>query len=438
MIATSERDSCLLGALLLSLFTGACGSGIGDDVCGIATLGVAAPAGSHLPGVSDTAFEEGLAEFVKVRTVSEGLGPIYNASSCASCHNLGAAGGAGIDAAVRYGHFASDDTFIGGSLLHSESLGNFTARDGTRCSVPTEMLPADATVVTRRLPTQLFGLGLLVAMPDAFFYELAQSEPEAVRGQVNLVRISLPDVEDTSQEVGGRRVGRLTWKAATVGITQFSAAALLNEVGVSSQHCVHGKSVTTYASDLAPNATPVSPVQCQDGVPGTDFVSGNCDSNRTAIEPHVARLATYIKFLAPPPRPQFASSPSIEQGRRLFEDTGCADCHTSRAFTTPAEPFNGVPGNYTFYPYSDYLLHDVGELGDYVGQAGESRSKVHLMKTAPLWGVRLRPRLLHDGRALDVGSAIREHGGQGEAAAHAFERLSPCQQRTLVDFVFSL
>jgi CxxC motif-containing protein (DUF1111 family) len=129
---------------------------------------------------------------------------------------------------------------------------------------------------------------------------------------------------------------------------------------------------------------------------------------------------------------------AARRGRRLFNDIGCADCHTSRAFVTPAAPFNGVPGKYAFYPYSDYLLHDVGDLGDNIGQGGETADKVHLMKTAPLWGIRLRPRLLHDGRASSISIAIAEHGGQAQAAAQAFLRLSRRAKHDLIKFVSSL
>jgi CxxC motif-containing protein (DUF1111 family) len=409
-----------------------------DDNC--------AKVGAHLHGIGDEEFETLRVAFDREFTPEEGLGPVFNGRSCGSCHNSGAPGGAGdiTAAAERFGHFSADGSIFvdmaaqGGPLLQVNSIGKWKAPDGTQCNVAPEIIPAEATIMTLRLPTPLFGIGLLDAMPDSFFYELQQSEPEAVRGSVNVVSIHLPDIEDPSQDVGTKRVGRLTWKAAIVSPTEFAAAATVQEVGISTQHCVRGTSITAWATDLKPNGVTVLPAACQDGILGTDYVVGSCDGGRTELEPHVEQFYKYMKYLAPVPRAEWAHSKAAQRGERLFKDIGCADCHTNRAFVTPAVPFNGVPGNYGFYPFSDYLLHDVGDLGDDIGQDGETASKVHLMKTAPLWGIRLRPALLHDGRARDIPTAIAEHGGQALAAAQAFSRLSHRAKDDLIRFVSSL
>jgi len=400
------------------------------------------PIGAHLTGISDEEFQQARAEFNRTTSPDDGLGPIFNERSCGGCHKLPIPGGAGDEPAERFGRFRADGTFDslsteGGPLLHNLTLGVWVNKDGKTCEVPTERVPDDATVTTNRLPPALFGIGLLDTIPDEFFDALAAAEPAAVRGSVNRVHVQLPDVEDPTQHVGGTRVGRLTWKAATVGVTEFAAAAFRQEVGISTQHCVEGQSVTTWANDPAPNAVPVS-VECQDNIAGTDHAVGSCDENRTEIEPHVRQFARYMTFLAPPPRPRSALQPPVRQGEELFDRVGCADCHTRSAFITPQTPFNEVPGNYEFHPYSDYLLHDVGDLGDHIGQNGETSEKVHLMKTAALWGVRLRPKLLHDGRATDVPSAIQWHGGQAATAARAFQSLPPGQQAKLVAYVLSL
>ena len=106
-----------------------------------------------------------------------------------------------------------------------------------------------------------------------------------------------------------------------------------------------------------------------------------------------------------------------------------------------------VPGNFAFNPFSDFLKHDMGTLGDMIGDAppddpaqglGDTVATTRQMRTAPLWGIRFRNRLLHDGRCQDVACAIRAHDGQGAAARNAFNALSGTSQHNLVQFVRSL
>jgi CxxC motif-containing protein (DUF1111 family) len=107
-------------------------------------------------------------------------------------------------------------------------------------------------------------------------------------------------------------------------------------------------------------------------------------------------------------------------------------------FTTPGPAPNGVPSNTNFQPFSDFLVHDMGTLGDMIGNAGDSVAVTRRMRTAPLWGVRFRPLLLHDGRCTDVPCAIRAHDGQGLTARNNFNALSPGQQADVVGFVRSM
>jgi len=97
-----------------------------------------------------------------------------------------------------------------------------------------------------------------------------------------------------------------------------------------------------------------------------------------------------------------------------------------------------VPGNFAFNPYSDFLVHDMGTLGDQIGNAGDSLAVTRRMRTAPLWGIRFRNHLLHDGRTSDIPTAVRAHDGQGAAARDAFNRLSAADQHNIVQFVRSL
>jgi len=152
--------------------------------------------------------------------------------------------------------------------------------------------------------------------------------------------------------------------------------------------------------------------------------------------------------LAPAPR-DFSNQIEVTRGQPLFTSTGCSGCHVTTTFRTPANParldIDGtgeetirVPGNFAFNPYSDFLMHDMGALGDGIGNAGDTAGVARRMRTQPLWGIRFQNKLLHDGRCSDIACAIRAHDGQGAAARNAFNALSAANQHSLTEFVRSL
>jgi CxxC motif-containing protein (DUF1111 family) len=155
-----------------------------------------------------------------------------------------------------------------------------------------------------------------------------------------------------------------------------------------------------------------------------------------------------MRALAPPPTlPPTSSSIS---GAAVFHTAGCDGCHTP-SIQTDQNPASFVPtttggvavsstlaqqlAHKTIHPFSDFLLHDIGSLGDGItsGAAGPT-----MIRTAPLWGVRAKSLLLHDGRAGDIPTAISLHDGQGKPAAQAFQQLSPAQQTDLLNFLGSI
>jgi CxxC motif-containing protein (DUF1111 family) len=403
--------------------------------------------GDHLRGISDTNFNTAKTAFANVETVDDGLGPIFNDSACGNCHNLGATGGAGNPIERRFGRFTNGvfDPLAneGGSLRQLKTLGNWTNKNGQACNVPLEQEPADATVHNvGRITTPLFGLGLVDAMPDSFFQNLANNENSNVRGIVNTVSIVLPDPKDPNQRVGGRRVGRFGWKAGVPTLVQFAADAYMNEMGITTQHCIGGTSVTAFATESAPNGVPVAS-GCDDNLFGTDDQVGSCSGGLTEVQDDVAEFTTFMTFLSPPSSTNQTAQPTntnttFQPGQRQFANMGCDGCHSSQTFTTPRNPANGVPGNFSFQPFSDFLLHDMGSLGDQIGNAGDSQAATRRMRTAPLWGIRFRTKLLHDGRASDIPTAIRAHDGQAANAASAFSRADQNSQQALVRYVQSL
>jgi CxxC motif-containing protein (DUF1111 family) len=399
--------------------------------------------GDQLGGISATDFATAKTAFNNVETIDDGLGPVFNERACGNCHNQGAAGGAGVQIERRYGKFVNGIfnslANEGGSLRQLMTLGTFTGLNGQTCTVPLEHEPADATVHNvGRLTTPLFGLGLVDAMPDSTFDNIVANEPAAVRGTVNRVQILLPNPDDTSQAIGTTRVGRFGWKAGVANLVQFAADAYLNEMGITTQHCFKGKSILTFATESKPNG--VSQLAgCDDrgpggaGIPvGTDDGVGSCAGGKTEIQDDVEDFSDFMTFLAPPP-PDTTIPPAIAtQGAAAFSSAGCTGCHFAGPMTTPNPAPNGVPGGMTFFPFSDFALHDMGSLGDLIGNDGDTIARTRMMRTAPLWGLRFRNNFLHDGRATTVTAAIQAHAGQGAAAATAFNNLSASDKSALL------
>jgi len=438
--------------------------------------------GAFLPGLQVDAelLEEARDAFAAVENINEGVGPIFNESACGNCHSNGAMGGAGENIERRFGRFVNGafDPLAnrGGSLRQLFTVANFNnpnlpagsrgrcqPGNPTLCCVPAEVDAAEATVRNVGRRTQpLFGLGLVDAMPDSFFDGLAAAQPAAIRGTVNRVPVVIPNPGDPTQSINSTRVARFGWKGGVPSLLQFSADAYVNEMAITTQSCFNGTSLNAFAVESAPNGVPV-PDGCDDlaerqtgtnpgGLTATQWAQvddavGSCDEGRTEIQDDVFLFAVFMTALAPAPR-DFSDQISITRGQPIFTSIGCAGCHVATTFRTPANPApidigNGeetiaVPGNFAFNPYSDFLVHDMGALGDQIGNAGDSVAVTRRMRTQPLWGIRFQNKLLHDGRCGDVACAIRAHDGQAAAARNAFNALSGANQHNVVQFVRSL
>jgi CxxC motif-containing protein (DUF1111 family) len=232
-------------------------------------------------------------------------------------------------------------------------------------------------------------------------------------------------------------VGRFGWKAGIASLVQFSADAYLNEMGITTQHCVNGSSVLTFATESKPNGI-AQPAGCDDrgpggaGIPtGTDDGVGSCAGGLTEIQDDVDLFFKYMTFLSPLPRLPIDPNTNLAGGT-AFNKAGCAGCHLLKDYTTPAHPANGVPGNMTFRPRSDFLVHDMGTLGDQIGNDGDSQATTRLMRTAPLWGLHARTKFLHDGRASTIEQAIAAHDGQAAASKAAFNALSAAEKSAML------
>jgi len=362
-------------------------------------------------------FRDGRTAFETVEDVADGLGPVFNGTSCAGCHNVGATGGGSDTIETRFGRIV-DGVFDplasrGGSLIQTSGIGAAGA-----CIFVGEQVPPEATIVAGRRTTSLFGLGLVDAVPDADVIALAaheaQMQPDTA-GRPNMVL----DIV-----TGAAAVGKFGWKSQVPNLLQFSGDAYLNEMGITTplfpdENCPQG------ACDL---------LAC-DPVPGVDDDLDDVDAFRD-----------FMTFLAPPstgldvraalhvrhPR-RSAAREATSDGIRLFAALGCASCHVP-SLTTGPSPTPALD-HVRFSPYSDFLLHDMGSLGDGIEQ-GQARGAE--MRTAPLWGVRLLTTFLHDGRATTIEDAILAHDGQAAPARTRFAGLRAAERVMLVAFLRTL
>ena len=376
--------------------------------------------GDALPGLTaaqNDAFLAGKEAFEEIEALDDGLGPVFNEKGCANCHDQGATGGPGNQFEVRAGRLTGSvfDPLIaqGGNLFDLSSVMSLQGnqrQDIPNCTLDRagEPVPADANVVALRRTTGLFGLGLVDATPDSTFAGIAAAQPPAFRGRVAQV---------FNIAAGHNTMGKFGWKAQVPTLHQFSGDAYLNEMGITNPE---------FPTEQAPLGDPGLVAAC-DVVPESPGVTEDDGED-------VDHFTDFMSLLAPI-APQ-AQNQAAAEGDALFTQIGCAGCHI-RTLTNGDSPVAAL-AHQTYHPFSDFLLHDMGSLGDNIGGNGDAGLRE--MRTAPLWGLRtLNPNeLLHDGRAHSIDDAIARHDGQGATARNAFLALSAEQRSRLRAFLNTL
>ncbi len=378
-----------------------------------------------LTGPQLAAFLAGDREFGRAFTVAEGLGPMFVAASCASCH-VGDGKGHPVFNLTRFGRMTAGGFDAmrehGGPQIQNRAILNYVG----------EAVPAGVTGVSVFTAPSVTGLGLLEAVDDATL--LALADPDDADGDGISGRVQLIDASEFIAEVarldllleaepgrhvpiGGRYVGRFGKKAGTINLLHQTVTAYREDMGLT--------------TDLIPE-DPVNPLV--GGFAGDDAADPEVSTNT------VSNVVFYLKTLRPPPR-RSAAAPDVVAGEALFGQVGCARCHLP-ALTTGASRIAQL-NRVTFHPYTDLLLHDMGpELDDGYTEGTALTSE---WRTAPLWGIGLAERsqggrafYLHDGRARTLAEAIEFHGGEGAASRAAFRALTPAQQAQLLAFLRSL
>ncbi|HKW33084.1 MAG TPA: di-heme oxidoredictase family protein [Candidatus Acidoferrum sp.] len=398
--------------------------------------------------VDDATHAVDQAKFDEIEQISDGLGPLYNTQSCRECHQNPTSGAASQVSELRVGHrgpggkFENPDIPIarGTEVIKGRSLVNDRAICPNGAFPATEIqerVPDSEHIRTFRVTTSVLGNGFVEALPDQTLVDLAKDQCNKSHHKICGQVLYVPVVEAPGQTA----VGRFGWKDQQASLLSFAADAYLNEMGITSR--LQPDEVT----NLCNTVTEPNDQTGSDGLSDID---------------HFARFIRASK--APPRDAQLAGTPKAKQGGALFTKIGCAECHVETMTTASAgtKVIGGaltVPASMAgmqFHPYGDFLLHDVGT-GDGIVQSMTEHygkkmysitwknlsvpafeSTANKIRTAPLWGVRMRPRLMHDGASLTLSDAILRHRGEAAHVAEGFEKLKSSEKDALLEFLRSL
>jgi CxxC motif-containing protein (DUF1111 family) len=460
------------GILVLALTTGVCAFGQRRSApVDPGVRGGPAGAGTPLKGLTadETAFfQDGQARFADIEVVTKGsnngLGPRFNSNQCLSCHSQPDVGGsspaqnpliavATLNGAkntvpwfitqngpVREARFKKSNGVSDGSVHDLFVITGRTDAPGCNIAQPS-FLPAGTPLTGQggnpniifRIPTPMFGAGLIEAIPDSAILANMRSNTSeklamGISGHEN-AHLS----GNVNRSGNDGTITRFGWKAQNKSLLLFASEAYNVEMGVTNQLFPQERDETP---GCLFNATP------EDTLNFTPATATTGSSN-TAVISDIEAFANFMRLLAPPtPAP---STPSSEKGRATFARIGCVHCHTP-SLTTSAKIASGSStspsaalSNQTANLYSDLIVHHMGKrLADGITQGGAGPDE---FRTAPLWGVGQRVFFLHDGRTTNLLEAIRDHRGRGSEANKViehFNRLKPQEQQEVLDFLRSL
>ena len=426
-------------------------------------------AGGPLTGLTadETAFFlDGQARFAEIEVVANGanngLGPRFNSNQCFSCHSQPSAGGsspaknplpevAGVNGAknmvpwfivqngpIREARFKKTNGVTDGNV---HALFVITGRsDAPGCNIAQfNFSPAGDPLtgqggnrnISFRIPTPLFGAGLIEAIPDSTILANKQSNTTlksalGISGHPNAILSG-----NANRSANDGTITRFGWKAQNKSLLMFAGEAYNVEMGISNQLFLQERDETPGCLFVpTPNDT-------------LNFTTTTSGTSNPAVISDIEAFANFVRMLAPPA--PAAPTPSSEQGRATFATIGCIHCHTpslttgtmiaSGSSTRPSAALS----NQTVNLFSDLLVHHMGKgLADGITQGGAGPDE---FRTAPLWGVGQRLFFLHDGRTSNLVDAVRAHRSRGSEANKViqhFDKLSTREQQEIIDFLRSL
>jgi CxxC motif-containing protein (DUF1111 family) len=359
--------------------------------------------------------------YERVHDVNSGLGPVYNGRACAECHQNPVSGAASQFTELRAGHEDADGMFVNPTVPINDGANSIAGRSiiNDRAVIPEaqEHIPPTENIRALRAALNTLGDGFVEAIDDQTLLSIARRQVEISEGRIHGEAIQVPVLESPGQT----RVGRFGWKDQHSSLLSFVGDAYLNEMGVTNR--LRPKDATTVGK-----VTP-DPEDVPDQLGLAD----------------IDHFAQFVRGTKVPPRDlALASTAEARAGQFLFEKIRCNTCHVESSSTAPAGTMiNGgafaVPdalGSKIIHPYSDFLLHDI-ETGDGIVQAGP-QDTANKLRTAALWGLRMRPRFMHDLKSLTLENAIHRHQGEAEHVAREFRELSATEKQELFVFLNSL
>jgi len=390
-----------------------------------ASTGFSTPTLSENPGSQSTSngiedaatFTADQATFEEEDGVDKGLGPMYNARSCADCHQNPVTGGGSQVAEFRVGHNNSSGQFVNPTIAVNDGQTTVPNRslvnDRATCAEAQEHAPASEGIRTFRMSLNILGDGFVEAIDDATLQNIARQRRIQSGGRIAGQAIQVPVFEAPA---GQTRIGRFGWKDQQASLLSFASDAYLNEQGITNRF----------------NMTDTTTL-CK--------ITQDPEDADNDID-HFAMFMRGTK--APPVDSALTGTSAAQAGQQIFAEIGCTMCHVPSITTAPTGTSfaNGafvVPdalGNKTIHPYSDFLLHNVGT-GDGIVQNGPPET-ANKLRTPPLWGLRIRDRLMHDGASVTLAGAIQRHGGEASGVIKNYSRLSRSQQAQLLTFLNSL
>lgn len=357
-------------------------------------------------------FIEGDEQFGKVFSFNEGLGPIFNNTGCVSCHVSDGRSDPSFNL-IRF-----QKNLGGGKFDPMTEFGGLQLQDKSIPGYAAEVIPPGANAISKRGGPIVSGLGLIEAVSDQTILDYADpedSDGDGISGKPQYV--DAPDFLGLQPgPYQGKYLGRFGRKAGSISLLQQTVGAYHQDIGITSDFIIE----ENYNPVIGGYIDPVTDPEISSNV--------------------VESVTFYLKTLKPPVR-RMLNDLKVIAGESKFNEIGCAKCHIPN-LNTGMSPIEAL-SNREIQPYTDLLLHDMGEeLSDNFIEGEASGSE---WRTTPLWGLGIAqnstggiPFYMHDGRTSDLTEAIRLHGGEAAAIRNIFMSLSVSDKQNIIAFLMSL